>query len=684
MIHDEWVMDEAWLARFRSCLTGIDVVTFDVFDTALTRILDMPVDVFAIAEDALTRKYGIRFSGYAVLREEAEQKAREVARNASRSEVNFSEILSILIAGRPDYGGFVTDIMGAELEAEHATCFAVPEIAAAVRFCREQDIRVVFVSDMYLSADVIRDLLLSAGYDDAQDLLVSSETGYTKADGKQWGVVQEFCGADARILHVGDNEWGDVIMPMQAGIKAFAFPRVRSNVRDGGPLTPAVLPYSFMMRGAVLRGGAGSGGSSAGQIMSMLGASWGALVAGSVVSWLVRRAQELGLKRLYFCARDGWLLWQAWKELDLDRKTGISSVYLYVSRYAVNYGAVTISCRPDHLSDEALALLTYVSHPETVRSMLKRGDLQGLTPLVEDLMTVFGTPDAEVSDGSGAEEFRQCLQRHAGIVYAHLRQSMTNALYYFRQEGLHEGPCGIVDIGWQASVQASIADILREGGYSPMLYGLYAGLRPGAQAKRLRAGWLEGAFGNDYMQAEHLYGLFNAVAILENGFSSSDGVTLGYEWKDGTIKPVLADSLSEGSQHKELIAPFQQAALQAISLIFAGAHPSGLIRDDLTLETGQAAISRLSLSPTSRELAVLGSIRHSPDLAHVHVVTLVPELRPDAVVGSHLDLRRREWPVGSALAALRRCGDPEMQVLLAQDIRRQCAYYDSRSLSQFR
>ncbi|GBR00267.1 hypothetical protein [Acetobacter oeni] len=683
-ILEEWIMNDDWLARFRSGLDGIDVVSMDVFDTALTRIVEAPVDVFAATEEILTQKYGSLFSGYAVRREVAEEKAREIAGRTNRSEVCFPEIISALILAHPDYKTFENHLIGTELAVEQAMCFAVPEIMEAVRICDERGIRVIFVSDMYLSGEEIRSLLTSAGYAGAYSLLVSSETDGTKANGRQWPVVRELCGSRVRILHVGDNEWSDVIMPRQAGLKALPFYRVRSDLRRGGPLTPAVLPVSCIRRAAMLREFSGTGSvHPASQMMSISGASWGTVVAGSFVRWLAQRAEKLGLKHLFFCARDSWLFYQLWQKLDLDTKTGIKSSYLHVSRCSVNYGAVAVTCRPDHLSDQALSLLGHVTHPETVWSLLKRSNLQELLPLVADLISLFGSLDADVSPGSGSAKFQNCLQSHSEIVYGHLRQILTATLCYFRQEGLHEGRAGIVDIGWHASMQAAAGDILRDGGHSPMLFGLYAGLRQGAQANRARAGWIEGAFSNDYMRAERLYGLSNAVAILENAFSSPEGVTLGYEWRTGAMWPVLGERSSPDSQYHDLIAPFQEMALYEIGHIFAGTHPSGLTEEDLTPEAGNAAIGRLALSPTPQELAVLGQLHHAPDLAHHHVAPMVPELEPDMAIGEHLNLEQCEWAVGSALAALRRCGDPIKREHMAHDFRKQCGYYDARTLRQF-
>ncbi len=71
--------DAAWLAAFSTALAAADVLSLDVFDTALTRLCDAPVDAFALAEARLVAEVGEAARGYAVARELAELDARAEA-----------------------------------------------------------------------------------------------------------------------------------------------------------------------------------------------------------------------------------------------------------------------------------------------------------------------------------------------------------------------------------------------------------------------------------------------------------------------------------------------------------------------------------------------------------------------------------------------------------------------------
>jgi len=681
---DTWKTDQNWLSIFEASIADFNVVSFDVFDTALTRNLETPVDVFCLVEDTLIKALGDQFEGYANKREQAEQKARFIGARENRTEITFKDIFDVIVGDHPEYAQYRSQMESHEIEAEHASCFAVPEIVAAINLCISRNIRVVFVSDMYLSEHHIRSLLKNAGYTPLDDLLVSSETGCTKADGSQWALLTDLCGPDAKILHVGDNDWSDVKSPRQAGLAAMVFKRARSPHRPGALLTPDILPYSRLNRAVTLSTPIEKlDASTPHDTIQTLGSSWGAIVAGSYVRWIAQRATSLGLSHLYFCARDGQLTQRAWHAAGLDKQTQITSSYLYISRRALNFGAAAISCRPTYLSPHTLDILCNVFRKETLSSILNRADLTNLKPLVDDAIKTFGSLECVITPKYGVPELKHCMSRHSRLIYAHLVKFLENAQKYLCQEGLHKGRVGIVDIGWHGSMQASIANILDNAGHQPQLYGLYAGLWSAAKANRARAGWLEGAFSNDYMRMDQLSGLHNAVAILENSFSAKEGTTLGYQEDGQRMYPVLAECEIGPKQFDDLIFPFQSSTTDAIQRIFAGTHSSGVTEQDLTCAAGSAAIDRLALSPTMDEIKAFGSIQHSGDPSHAHLEALVQEIFPGAKINPEMDLSQSDWPIGSALAAVRNCKDLNQRSELAANIRRQIQHYDHRTLSQF-
>lgn len=686
-IADVWPIDRSWLSRFTELVSTVSVVSFDVFDTALTRLVDTPVDVFAIVEEKLIQRHGVLFSGYAEARELAERAAREKAARHQKREIGFQEIVEALETQNPAFSHYRYEFFDAEMEAERECCVAVPEIKAAFDLCRDKGIPTFFVSDMYLPETAIRDLLENVGYE-APELIVSCETGCAKWDGSQWPIVTQKWGNAEQILHIGDNEGSDVGTAQKAGLKTLAFKRARSNHRPGGPLTPAVLPFSRLLREKMLTLPPEGDDFDptqlpAGQTMAILGASWGALVAGSYVRWIAERAQALGLSRIYFCARDGWLPQLAWHAAGLDKITGIKTSYLYISRRSLNFAAAAISCTPTHLSERALESLCSISRSERLQDVLARADLLSLRPLVDDVTAQFGSLDRSISWHDGVHELKDCMRRHAASIYPVLQSKLLNLVAYLCQEGLHQDKVGIVDIGWNGNMQTSIRTALSSAGYEPMIYGLYAGLWPGAQRNRVHAGWMEAAFWNDYQSFDKGYGLYNNVAIIENMFSSPEGTTLRYEPQKEKMYPILDAADEHKKQHEYLIASFQNNVLDTFkSLINVETHNS-ITCSDVTIDAAIAAINRLGLSPTANEIATIGRIQHARSLGHSSMVPIVPEFSEGLTPGQTVELDHSDWVVGSVLTTLQRAENPQKRNELADNFRKQLSHYDSRTLGQF-
>jgi predicted HAD superfamily hydrolase len=665
-----------WLGAFERCLAEADVVSFDVFDTAITRRVDAPVDVFALVEARLAEELGDVARGYALARESAEAAARAAAHAAGHEDVTLAEIYAALARRLPGAERQLARIEAAELAAEREVLVAVPEILAAVRMARAAGVTVAFVSDMYLPGAVIAEFLEAAGYGAPLDLLVSSETRRSKGAGGQWRLLRARFGADARILHVGDDPWSDDAAPRAAGLATLPFPQARSDRRPGGPLSPAVLPFSFAARAAVP---ADDGTGAA--FMRAFGGSWGAVVVGSFLRWLEARAQALGVERLVFCARDGWLPHRAWEAAGCGGRTRIPCTYLHLSRRTLNLADAARPAADGGL--RAAAIDTLLGGRVRLRALLDRAGLLGLPELVSEAEAVTGGLDAVIVPAA-EPPLREVLRRHDRAVLAALRPMRDATLAYLRQEGLDGRRQAIIDIGWHGTLQAALAGLLRDAGQEPELVGLYYGLWPAAGRRRPVAGWMEGAFGNDFIPYEAQPGLHNAVPLLENLHLAPEGTTIGYREEGGRWVPVLAENAEERAQQAALIAPFQDGTVEAVGALFRTGRHGTLRLSELTPEAGLAAISRVALSPTARELEVLGRIRHARDLSHTVYVPLLPDALPPCMgetwEGSPMAL---DWPVGAARTWLGMLPASAEREALAARLRAALSHLDPRTLRQF-
>ena len=127
---------QSQFGRSWALLEQFDVLSLDVFDTAITRSVECPVDVFALAEERLVSELGSVARGYAELRETAEEQSRTILRSIGKEEVRLADILRQIAARRPDLSKHVALLHTTELACELEVTRPVPAIAALYQRAR--------------------------------------------------------------------------------------------------------------------------------------------------------------------------------------------------------------------------------------------------------------------------------------------------------------------------------------------------------------------------------------------------------------------------------------------------------------------------------------------------------------------------------------------------------------------
>ena len=164
-----------------------EVVSFDIFDTALIRATEKPVDVFIL----LAHEVGILQPQYfALARIQAEATARRLAwENQQAVEVTLPEIYACLV-NLPQFSDVpVAELMQQERALELRLCQRHPIVGKAFDRAIQLNKKVGFISDMYLDLQLIEEMLNKCGYKRHDFLLVSSDIGTTKASGGMYRLV---------------------------------------------------------------------------------------------------------------------------------------------------------------------------------------------------------------------------------------------------------------------------------------------------------------------------------------------------------------------------------------------------------------------------------------------------------------------------------------------------------------
>ncbi len=687
-----WALDEPFLADCLARARRADLVTIDVFDTALTRLVDSPADLFAEIERRLCAAIGDAATGFALAREDAERDARIAARDLrGADEIGYAAILDRLPARLPSLACHRDAVGAAEFAAETDTLRAVPDILALTRRLQAAGIAYGFVSDMYLPAAFIAERLAGCGFSGWSALWVSSQTGATKASGRQWAVVSADH-PEARILHVGDDRHADIDLPRQHGIETMPYTRVRSARRFGLPFTPAVLPFSLAERARALRARADPAATEdAPAFWTGLGRVMGGILLTGFVRWLEAQVVRHRITALYFSARDGWLTRQAWQASGAPARTGVSDHYLHVARRPLNLARGWLAGTPDRLDQALLGFLAGSDGGVTVQAALDRAGLSGIEPLRAALTQAFGSLEARLVWPDGTGRFEQILQSHAGLVHAALAGEHAALIGYLRQEGMLEGDgaIGLVDLGWHASMQRSLRTLIdaeraaaRPAPGPVRLHGFYYGLWPPALGNRYAAGPADAAFASDFRSSESQSEMHDAVEILEELHTAPHGTVLTYLQQDGRWNPVLADSPAELAQHARATRHFQAGALETLTELFATGRCGPLRLDAISPEVVRATLGAVSLSPQPDELAQLGGLGHCGTFDHARFEPLVPDGLPDGAEARTRALMRAGWRTGTVLRWVERAAPEERDALRAW-VRHMMPHYGERVMRRF-
>ena len=164
-------------------LAKYEIISFDIFDTLIFRPFSLPMDLFRIVGE----KLGIL--DFTNIRVWAEWDARRKC-NARHGhmEVTLANIYDNL---EEDLGVSSKRGQAEEIDAELSLCYANPFMLEVWNRLLNMGKRIIVISDMYLSSEVLSRMLEKNGFIGYEKLYVSCEYGKSKANGKLFQYVLE-------------------------------------------------------------------------------------------------------------------------------------------------------------------------------------------------------------------------------------------------------------------------------------------------------------------------------------------------------------------------------------------------------------------------------------------------------------------------------------------------------------
>lgn len=492
------------------------LTSWDFWDTLVTRCVYEPTDVFCIMECIS------KIKGFQKIRIDAEIAARE-----NRIEVSIDDIYEKIEIDDRQRKFLI------ELEKSIEVDLASPIYENIEKFGTDD----IVISDMYLD----RGTLLNIAKVNIEKLkesnfYISSEENATKHSGSLFETLTSKFSIDK---HIGDNKISDVNIPRHYGIAACLY-------KDSQPIK---LERDFAQKGGDHKYIAGLLRSTRLSCPEKFEAAaewhiYASLVAPfltSYVEWIIKQAQDKGIRTLYFLARDGQILHKIAKCIISARHINISCKYLFVSRQALHLpGHVNIDESIEWIMDDTnfLSLETIASRISIPTYILKKSLEKIVQVSVDDNLTK--AERTLIAASLKTPEIEKIIQESS-------EEQLFFVKNYFEQEGLlntENEPIGLVDVGWHGRLQRSIENILNKlTKPSCEIVGFYIALVENRSTKNKQH---QQAFFGD-LPAQNLWLLKNA-SFIELLHSADHPSTKGYKkLKDGKYGPELAKEYSDNN-----------------------------------------------------------------------------------------------------------------------------------------
>lgn len=432
-----------------------DIVSFDVFDTLIRRLVDEPETVFEI----VGKQYGIE--NFRKLRVDFQTKASQMAEKNGLPHADIDSIYEY-ISNNSEYDVDWGSVKKTELDVEKDCLVCNKDIFDVYSYARKLNKRIIITSDMYLTSIQIEEFLNNCGYIDYDSIYVSSEVHCTKYFGDIYNYIKDKENiTKEKILHIGDNYVSDYKNAKKAGWNAFHYEHFEMEelanynkdclISKGSSLCLINEKTDFWYNLGVYAGGP--------------------LYSG-LYNWIIDNIQKSQCRNIYFLSRDGYNLYQLF-----EQNSNIKSKYIYVSRRALLLAGIT------QLDKNTLEILPPFTFGQSVKQIL---NYLGVLDICSKNYNQVGIEslEYEIKNLEDMKKVKKLFLINEKEFLDKCRIERENAYAYFQKTGFLDEDSLVFDCGWNGSSQYLLNRFLATIDYNYSNKFLYVGIMNSIKAKK--------------------------------------------------------------------------------------------------------------------------------------------------------------------------------------------------------
>jgi glycosyltransferase involved in cell wall biosynthesis/FMN phosphatase YigB (HAD superfamily) len=462
---------------YRALIDRAKIVSFDIFDTLVIRKISNPNVVFDIVEYRHTEDetgtvpfFDLRMETAGELLSSFGGKVDDVNIDLIYDEMPFYRNLDI------------------EKKVEISLCISHPLGIKLYEYACIQEKQIYITSDMYLDRVTIEKILRNSGIHKWDELFLSSEIGLKKDTGNLYQVVKNVAAKGGRksedILHIGDAWKGDVFHARDAGLTSIRFAPLYESTnqlinislekyRDLSQI--GRIWQSYCTQSTRVWNENQPGISS--DFYTKLGFELTGPFAVMMAIHTRILAQEMGVKKIVFMARDGKIIKMAFDKLySKEISSGFYSTdYLYLSRATVVPATFEYP-----LSSSDLYFLTEGIHlqQQSIENFIVKAGIDSQHPLVQKTVKKYFSSLDYVPNWQDKKYLVNIFDELSDLIRI-CNDSKKYALSsYLEQHGiLSEEKVIIVDVGWMLNIQSRLTKFIYNMKSQTKLIGSYVGTR---------------------------------------------------------------------------------------------------------------------------------------------------------------------------------------------------------------
>ena len=453
------------LEKLKKEILRNDIITFDIFDTLVVRNVIDPHDIFSIVEKNINKKIKKKIN-FSLERIIAENKCyNEFSHNFSLNEVYEKIQKKIKVSAKG-----LDLIKKEEIETEIRYSSPRNELVKIFDFAVKNKKKVSLITDMYLDYKVIKKILNKSNIKGYRNLLISSELKKNKIHGDIFEFFKSI-EPGKKYLHIGDNYKSDILSAKKKGFKTFlilnkkeiytnsSLKSLKNNISNEFDLTSLGLlsnkifvkdRFNFFDKTNM-------------PIINNY-EDLGYIIFGPLLYyytvWLNQNIKKLHIKKILFCAREGYFMIQLFKLLRKNYKIEdhCKTIYFKTSRRMAviptlkNFSDILASFKNHRFYGNLKTLLT-------IRLGVKIEVDKKLNKLV-------------LNNQENPSQFRKFLLKYKNLILDNAKNEKKNYKKYLIKIIKKKERIIICDQGFNGSVQSALEKIL-----NIRFYGIYMSIK---------------------------------------------------------------------------------------------------------------------------------------------------------------------------------------------------------------